>query len=82
MNASLATEGEGDSEVAVFSAKRWVHKSNKALIESMTPCHEAQVVVLYRVSNPVRLTVPAAKSVDYITASQHLMESQIPYCNE
>ena len=36
------------------------------LIESATPCHDAQVVGSYRVSNPLRLTVLAAVPEDYI----------------
>ena len=36
-----------------------------------SPCHDTQVVAPYRVSNPLRLTVLAAKSEDYTTAPQH-----------
>ena len=52
---------------------RWscVFRRNRAdLIESATPCHDAQKEGSYRVSNPLRLTVLAAKSEDYITAPQ------------
>ena len=38
----------------------------------MTSCHDAQVVGSYQVSNPLRLTVLAAKSEDYTTAPQNL----------
>ena len=65
---SLIIEGEG--EVAFFSAKRWDRRNRADLIESATPCHDAQVVGPYR--NPLRLTVLAAMSEDYTTAPQHL----------
>eukprot|EP00112_Aurelia_sp_Birch-Aquarium-sp1_P011314 Seg238.5 transcript_id=Seg238.5/GoldUCD/mRNA.D3Y31 product="hypothetical protein" pseudo=true protein_id=Seg238.5/GoldUCD/D3Y31 len=39
-------------------------------------CHDAQVVRSYLVSNPLRLTVLAAKSQDYTTAPQHLRQMQ------
>ena len=65
------TEGEG--EVAFFSAKRWDRRNRADLIESATPCHDAQVVGLYRDSNPLRLTILAAMSEDYTTAPQHLL---------
>ena len=57
-------------EVAVFSSKRWDRRNSYALIESATPCHDAQGY--WWDLNPVRLTVLAAKSVDYTTAPQHL----------
>ena len=41
-------------------------------MESATPCHDVQVVGSYRASNPLRLTVLAAKSEDYTTALHHL----------
>ena len=65
-------EGEGEGEVAFFSAKRWDRRNRADLIESATPCHDAQVVGLYRDSNPLRLTILAAMSEDYTTAPQHL----------
>eukprot|EP00112_Aurelia_sp_Birch-Aquarium-sp1_P006607 Seg1725.6 transcript_id=Seg1725.6/GoldUCD/mRNA.D3Y31 product="hypothetical protein" pseudo=true protein_id=Seg1725.6/GoldUCD/D3Y31 len=65
-------EGEGEGEVAVFSAKRWDRRSRIGLIESATPCHDAEVMGLYLGSNPVHLTVLAAMSEDYTTAPQHL----------
>ena len=37
-----------EGEVAVFSAKRWDHRNRADLIESATPCHDAQVVGSYR----------------------------------
>ena len=64
--------GEGEGEVAFFSAKRWDRRNRADLIESATPCHDAQVVGLYRGSNPLRLTILAAMSEDYTTAPQHL----------
>ena len=67
---SCSIEGEG--EVAFFSAKRWDLRNRVDLIESATPCHDAQVVGPYRDSNPLRLTVLAAVSEDYTTAPQHL----------
>ena len=36
-------------------------------MESATPCHDAQVVGSYQVSNPLRLTVLTAKSENYTT---------------
>ena len=64
--------GEGEVEVAFFSAKRWDRRNRADLIESATPCPDAQVMGLYRDSNPLRLTVLAAMSEDYTTAPQHL----------
>ena len=64
--------GEGEGEVAFFSAKSWDHRNRADLIESVTPCHDAQVVGLYRDSDPLRLTILAAVSQDYTTAPQHL----------
>ena len=40
------TAGEGEGEVAFFSAKRWDRINKADLIESATPCHDAQVVGL------------------------------------
>ena len=68
----LFKEGEGEGEVAFFSAKRWDRRNRENLIESATPCHDARVVGLYRDSNPLRLTILAAMSEDYTTAPQHL----------
>ena len=65
----------GEGEVAFFSAKRWDRRNRADLIESATPCHGALVVVPYRDSNPLRLTVLAAMSEDYTTAPQHLQSS-------
>ena len=47
--------------MVVFSSKRWDRRSSQALIESATPCHDAQVVRPHRVLNPLRLTVLSAK---------------------
>ena len=46
----------------VFSAKHWYRRNRADLIESATPCHDAQLVGSYWVSNPFRLTVLASKS--------------------
>ena len=73
----LGQVGEGEGEVAFFSAKRWDRRNRADLIESATPCHDAQVMGLYRDSNPLRLTVLAAMSEDYTTAPQHLQGSPI-----
>ena len=64
--------GEGEGEVAFFSAKRWDRRNRADLIESAIPCHDAHVVGPYRDSNPLRLTILAAMSEDYTTAPQHL----------
>ena len=70
----ILNAGEGEGEVAFFSAKRWDRRNRADLIESATPCHDAQVVGLYRDSNPLRLTILAAMSEGYTTAPQHLQE--------
>ena len=41
---SLFSKHEGEGEVAFFSAKRWDRRNRADLIESATPCHDAQVV--------------------------------------
>ena len=64
--------GEGEGEVAVFSAKRWDRRNRADLIESTTPCYDAQVMGSYGGSNPLRLTVLASKSEDYTTVPQNL----------
>ena len=66
-----SAKGEGEGDVAFFSAKCWDRRNRADLIESATPCHDAQVVGLYRDSNPLRLTILSAVSEDYTTASQH-----------
>ena len=70
------SEGEGEGEVVFFSAKHWDRSNRADLIESATPCHDAQVVGPYRDSNPLRLTVLAAMSEYYTTAPQHLQHSE------
>ena len=70
--AQAKCQGEGEGEVAFFSAKRWDRRNRADLIESATPRHDAQMVGLYRDSNPLRLTILAAMSEDYTTAPQHL----------
>ena len=72
--------GEGEGEVAFFSAKRWDRRNRADLIESATPCHDAQVVGPYRDSNPLRLTVLAAMSEDYTTAPQHQSHNNTTPC--
>ena len=66
--------GEDEGEVAVFSTERWDRRNRADLIESATPCHDAQVVGFYWGSNPLRLTGLTSKSEDYTTAPQHLDE--------
>ena len=61
----VLAEGEVEGEVAFFSAKRWDHRNRADLIESATPCHDAQVVGPHP-------TILAAMSEDYTTAPQHL----------
>ena len=66
-----------------FSVPRAGVARNRAyLIESETPCRDAQVVGPYRDSNALRLAVLAAMSEDYTTAPQHLqmMVNQIVKC--
>ena len=50
--AFILLMGLGEGEVVFFSAKRWDRRNRADLIESATPCHDAQVVGLYRDSNP------------------------------
>ena len=69
-----SSQYEGEGEVEFFSAKRWDRRNRADLIESATPCHDAQVAGLCWDSNPLRLTVLAAMSEDYTTAPQHLSE--------
>ena len=57
---------EGESQVAFFSAIRCDRRNRANLIESATPCYDAQVVGSYWVSNLLRLTVLASKPDDYI----------------
>ena len=66
--------GEGEGEVAFFSAKRWDRRNRADLIESATPCHDAQALGPYRDSNPLGLTILAAMSEDYTTAPRHFHE--------
>ena len=63
---------EGVGEVAIFSAKRWDRRNRADLIESSTPCHDAQVMGSYRDSNLLHLTVLTSKSKDYTTGPQNL----------
>ena len=41
----------GEGEVAFFSAKHWDRKNRADLIESATPCHDAQVVGPYHITS-------------------------------
>ena len=70
-NETNFARSEGEDEVAFFSAKRWDRRNRAALIGSAMPCHNAQVLGLYRDSYPLRLTILAAMSEDYTTAPQH-----------
>ena len=72
-NATETRSGEGEGEVAVFSAKRWDCRSSSALIESATPCHDAQVVGSFQVLNQLRLHFLASESEAYTTAPQQLL---------
>ena len=75
--------GRCEGEVAFFSAKRWDRRNRADLIESTTPCHDAQVVGLYRDSNPLCLTILAAMpmSEDY-TIRRHNTLCVVPNCRE
>ena len=64
-------DGEGEGEVAVFSAKRLDRRNRADLIESTTPCHDAQVLGSYWGSSPLQLTVLNSKLADCTTAPQH-----------
>ena len=68
----LSTECFEDEGEVALSSKRWNRRNRADLIESATPCHDAQVVRAYRDSNLLRLTVLAAMSEDYTTAPYHL----------
>ena len=71
MEIKRPCKGEGEGEVAVFSAKRWYPRNREDLIQSATPCHDARVVGSYRGSNSLHMTVLTSKSKDYNTALQH-----------
>ena len=77
----MSLKGEGEGEVAFFSAKRRDRRNRADLIESAIPCHDALVVGPYRDSNPLRLTVLAAMSGDYTTAPQHLQRAHYDWKN-
>ena len=70
MQTLFSNTGEG--EVKVFSAKHRDRRNRAGLIESATPCHDAQVVGSYRGSNPLHQTVLTSKSEDYTITPQHL----------
>ena len=59
-------------EVVVFSAKCQDCRNRAELIESMTPCHDAQMVGSFQVWSPHHLTILAAKSENDTIAAQHL----------
>ena len=67
----MIDEGDGEGEVAVFSVKRWDHRNRADLIESVTPCHDTQVVGPYWISNSFHLTVLTSVSEDYTNAPKH-----------
>ena len=52
---------KGEDEGAYFSTKYWDCRNRADLIETATPCHDAQVVRSCRVSKPLRLTTLAAR---------------------
>ena len=54
-----------NTEAVAISAKHWDRKSREEPINDMTSCYDPQVVgkVLNLESNPVHLTVLAAKSI-------------------
>ena len=65
-------EGMGEREVVVFSAKRWNRRNRADLIESASPCDDAQLMGSYRGSSPLHLTTLTSLSEDNTTAPQHL----------
>ena len=67
---SIHLIGDFEGEVAVFSAKCRDGRSIEDLPESATPSLDAHAEELYLKANPVRLTLLAAKSDYYTTASQ------------
>ena len=69
---SRNTEGEFEGEVEYFSAKCLDRRNRADLIDSATPCHDAQVVGSHWLLNPLLLTVLTAKSEDYTIAPKHL----------
>ena len=73
----LFSDGGGENEATFFSAKRWDRINRTDLIESATPFHDAQVMGSYQESNPLRLTILAAMSDDYITAPQHFLTNPV-----
>ena len=64
---------EGEGEIAAFSTNRWDCRNRAGLIESATPCHNAQVVRFLLGLNPLHITVLTSKSEDYTTAPQQLL---------
>ena len=60
----------------VPSARIAAEVAKPSLIENTTPCHDAQVVGSYWVSNSLRLTILIAKSEDCTTAPQHPQKSE------
>ena len=69
---SKAMKVEGDGEDACLSVKRLDRRNRSDLMESMTPCHNAQVMRPYWVSSPVHQTLLAENSGDYAIALQQL----------
>ena len=71
---------EGESKFAVFSAKRWNLRNMEDLIESVTPCYDAQVVGLYLGSNPGHLTVLSCKVRRLHNGAKSPLTPIIQYC--
>ena len=61
---------KGKGEFAVL--KHWNSRNRADLIQSVTPCHDIQVVGPNGVSNPL----PISKSEDYTTGPPHLQTLQ------
>ena len=57
-----ARKCDSEGAVAVFGTKHRERRNRPNLIESATPCDDAQVVGPYYISNALRLTVLATKS--------------------
>ena len=58
--------------VMIFPPAMSDHRNKADLIESATPCHDAQVVGSYQDSNLLHQTVLTSRSEDYTTVPQHL----------
>ena len=69
LNFCNSSEGEGEGEVAFFSAKRWDRRNRADLIKPAT-----LVMALKWLGPRLHLTVLATKSEDYTTGPQHLQQ--------